>query len=160
SPLGARRVYFPNEGWQDGVTRALREVKLVVVRVGFRSDFDLKGFGDSFKWEIEQAVRMVSPRRLVIVFDHKATYETFCTSQAELFPKPFPPYRGTGRDTGRLLVGYLHFDNDGTPHFRQIPSPHILGLMARIVPFGRIFFPFLRIAWQIRRADATAAKAA
>jgi hypothetical protein len=59
--LGAGRMYTSDQEWQSMVEGQLHAARLVVVRTGSSS---------GLLWEIERAVRVVSPERLVIVVDN------------------------------------------------------------------------------------------
>lgn len=58
--VGAMRVYVGDERWQATVEDLLRTAKLVIIRTG-----GTHGLG----WEIERAVRVLPPERLVVLVD-------------------------------------------------------------------------------------------
>jgi hypothetical protein len=58
--LGASRLYVEDTVWQDTVEELLRTARLVVIRTGCTG---------GLRWEIEKAVRMLTPERLVLVVD-------------------------------------------------------------------------------------------
>ncbi|PWT99211.1 MAG: hypothetical protein C5B51_27665 [Terriglobia bacterium] len=56
--LGAARMYLPDDRWREKVCALLGRARLVVIRLGAT---------DNVWWEIEQALRMVDPARLIFV---------------------------------------------------------------------------------------------
>jgi hypothetical protein len=58
--LGAYRLYLDQSEWQESVAILMGRAKLVVIRTGL---------SDGLSWEIERAVGLVEPQRLLIVVD-------------------------------------------------------------------------------------------
>ncbi len=56
--LGAARLYVDDESWKDTITALMRRAALVVIRAGNTT---------SLWWEVEQAMSLARPERVVIV---------------------------------------------------------------------------------------------
>jgi hypothetical protein len=57
--LGAARLYVADDAWQSAVLALMRQAQMVVIRVGA---------SPGLRWEIEQALRRVPRRRIVLAF--------------------------------------------------------------------------------------------
>lgn len=111
--LGAARMYVANDRWQDKVRELLISSKLVVLRAGKTKNF---------LWEVEQSIKSVNPRKIIILIPKmKNVYSQFYKLANPSFPRPLPETIGESNlFTGiASLHGYIHFDEDWTPHFTR-----------------------------------------
>lgn len=149
-PLGAERGYLPLRDWQPTVSELIRGAHVVVLSVGPAA---------GTVWEYTEALRVLDPRRLVLlVFCNPAEYDLFRVNAARAYaaragrergvgsgggwppppklpdlPPPRPPRTRERWDLG--LRGLISFDSDWRP---------------RVTPFApRV--PPLRHAWTLRR---------
>jgi hypothetical protein len=114
--LGAARRYVADDQWREVVHRMMREAALVVIRAGET---------DNLWWEIEQALTVCSPRRVIlVVLGPVGSLPAFERRFAAAFgapvgrpPQPASRYRvllrlivPLGRSTGRII----YFDRRGT----------------------------------------------
>lgn len=117
--LGASRMYTSGDEWQDTVTDLMSRSQLVALRAG-----ETRGFW----WEVQQAVKLVDPQKILILipFDEKQ-YEAFRRKANEYFRRPLPSYAGSRRRYGNLsLRGIVYFESDWTPRFLPFKSASLM----------------------------------
>lgn len=95
TPLGATRLYLSDADWQPVVTSLLQTVPLVVLVVG-----NSRGV----RWELETAVRVVAPERLLLVI----TPDSDLTTLREVLPKGLP--KRLASDTSVTDIATVTFD--------------------------------------------------
>jgi hypothetical protein len=111
--LGAARMYVANDQWQDKVGELLISSKLVVLRAGKTQNF---------LWEVEQSIRSVNPRKIIILIPKmKNIYSQFRNLANKSFPRSLPENIGEANLFSGIasLHGYIHFDDDWTPNFTK-----------------------------------------
>ncbi|QKV73979.1 transferase [Amycolatopsis sp. Hca4] len=107
--LGAARFYLPEDDWRAGVLELMTVSQLIVLRLGE---------GPSVWWEVEQAIAMRQPRKLVILlpggrWDLAARLD-------KLLCKP----SGSKPEPGKWTASVIVFDDDWTPHVQAVgPAP-------------------------------------
>lgn len=106
------------ERWQTEVINLMHGSALVLISAGQ---------GTGLEWECAQAVRRVSPQRLVILVPpDDAAYAKFRHSTGGYFPLGLPEdARVRDMAKERWDYGLVYFDHDWTPHFVRVP-PHPL----------------------------------
>ena len=118
--LGASRLYFSDDEWQDKITEMMKQCRLVVIRGGTTANL---------WWEIEQAGKLLPLRQLLIVSLGRATeIKEFDLGIEQRFGKPVNP-RGVnstgspiswllpfGRELGRIA----YFDEGGRLYVQPI----------------------------------------
>ena len=108
--LGAARMQLTDTTWRDRVTELMTRSSLVVLRAG-----DSPGFW----WELEQTVRLVEPRRvLLLVPFRRRQYEIFRQQAQKKTSLRFPYFRGK-KVTDSSIRSVICFDHQWTP--RMIP---------------------------------------
>jgi hypothetical protein len=115
--LGARRVYFSNQIWQQSIGELMSEAALVVLRPGRTS---------GIWWEISYAMAKVRPERLLIVIP-------FDTNEYEVFAQEFERRCGVRLPKYNLnniyqIAAFVYFDLDGSPHLLAMKSNFTLYL--------------------------------
>jgi hypothetical protein len=111
--LGAARTHSENSQWQTDVVDLMQEAALVVLRVG-----DTEGFW----WELEQALKLVPPERLVFVIPAQADrWRQLVEVVQRQIPGAILPAELTQSDVGHPRIisaarGLLYFDSDWTAH--------------------------------------------
>jgi hypothetical protein len=110
--LGAARSYAPDAEWQRVVLDMMRKAGLVLISAGR---------GEALMWEIEQAVALVPPDKIVILipFDY-ASYEKFRAYSAPHFGRTLPDWIHEYRKASTVLRAAVYFDPDWTGHFVRL----------------------------------------
>jgi hypothetical protein len=124
--LGARRVYFSHEIWQQSVGELMSEAALVVLRPGRTS---------GIWWEISYAMAKVRPERLLIAIP-------FGANQYEVFAQEFERRCGIKLPQYNLKIpfqikAFVYFDLDGSPRLVGMKSNFMLflrSLTEQLVP--------------------------
>jgi hypothetical protein len=120
APLGAARGYLSETEWRGRVEELMTSARLVALRIGDTP---------SLLWELATAVRLVAPKRLVLLVAGKAEYEAFRALAAPVLLKPLPDYpalKGSGlRDTQppTSVKAIVYFSGDWTPTFVALRAP-------------------------------------
>ena len=111
--LGAARMYLADDQWQDKVKELLTSSTLVALRAGKTKNF---------LWEVEQSIKSIDPRKLILLIPRKGNiYSEFHKLASRSFPRSLPENIG---DPDLFLgiaslYGYIYFDDDWTPHFTR-----------------------------------------
>jgi hypothetical protein len=145
--VGATRTYLPHDDWKDSISEAMRQARLVVLVLG-------RGAGTI--WELEEALSILAPERLLLLVPMCANeYEDYRRYVWGGMAKrvrwrrggskswcPFPEHPD-GRDRyGMQFQGAIYFTSRGDPHFlkpvRGWPpyrseSAGVFGAWARII---------------------------
>lgn len=117
--LGATRLHFSQDEWQQGVSKLLREGSLVVIRPG--------SFSTGVRWEIQQALRLLPPQRLLMVVGGRAgrhqddDLAQFTAKVDPMLPQPLPTSYGRKRlyRFGSIRA-FVHFDDGWMPTLHPI----------------------------------------
>ena len=106
--LGAARAYLADSEWQSRVTGLLRCSRVVLLRTGLTA---------GFSWELERAVALVKPERLVLLVDEgDEDYEFFREKVGGLLPQGLPPLSDSRKKNGALR-GLVVFEPDWKPSY-------------------------------------------
>ena len=117
--LGMARRYYDNNKWQEGVQKLMQSAELVVMR----ATGNVKG---GFLWELETAVKVVNPKKLLIIlpFAIEDEYNTnsneldqyvkFRNAANTILPKELPLY-SVEKVPWMSLSAIVTFQSDWTP---------------------------------------------
>jgi hypothetical protein len=98
--LGASRIYRTDEEWRGSVQLMLQSARLVVIRTGLSA---------GLLWEIESAVRMIPPHRLLVIVDSEEEMRAALAQIAKVHPAVQPAIRIGWRRIGSMRA-FLVFD--------------------------------------------------
>jgi len=112
--LGATRLHFTQDEWQEGVHKLLREGSVAVIRPG--------SFSPGVRWEIQQALKQLTPEHLLLIVGGRAgTHQDsdlaeFAAQVSPMLPHPLPTSYD-GRKLYRLgtIRAFVRFDSRWTP---------------------------------------------
>ncbi|MFJ4978401.1 hypothetical protein ACIP6X_24160 [Streptomyces coeruleorubidus] len=144
--IGAERGYLPVDDWKDTVSRLIQGAHAVIM---------IAAPTPSTAWEFTEALRTISPTRLLLLIYDDADYRTFreiateeyatrssigsAISEWPSFPQlpdiPWPAPHTKGILWDFPLEGTLSFDQQYRPHFTRFPAT----------------VPRVRHVWTIRR---------
>lgn len=111
--LGAARGYFNGNDWKDHIRSMMKKSRLLIFRAG-----DTEGFW----WEVAEAVKIVSPEKMLFLIPFsKKKYELFRQSAEEYLPCSLPGYVGR-KVSDEAIRAVLYFDKDWTPHIRSMQA--------------------------------------
>jgi hypothetical protein len=106
-PMGAVRVYVQDADWQDFVTDLMKRSRAIILRAGLSGGLE---------WELQQALRVVNPEKLLFFLplkssmregSRKAQYDRFRNLAERALGKPLPETL----DNSCLII----FDQDRNP---------------------------------------------
>lgn len=113
--LGAARMYVADDAWQGKVLDMMQRSSLVLMRAGRT---------EGFWWEVETAVRLVQPERLLWLVPFSGeNYQTFAVRANTLLPKPLPLDPGKLQNKIGSFTSWIWFSDDWTPHVEVVPRP-------------------------------------
>jgi uncharacterized RDD family membrane protein YckC len=109
--IGAARMYVADDQWQGRVKDLMERSQLVLMRAGKT---------EGFWWEVEHAIKLVRPERLIwLVPFSKDNYRLFAERANHWLPKPIPTDAGEmAREVGSLK-SWIWFEPDWTPHLEK-----------------------------------------
>jgi len=115
-PLGMARMKLPEEEWQAKVQELLSRAQVVILRAGHTK---------KFLWEVEQAIKLVRPERLLFLLPFPTNpalagresprYVKFRQDIEQHLPCKLPAFHGASINEGSL-TGVLFFGPDWSPH--------------------------------------------
>jgi hypothetical protein len=115
-PLGMARMHLPEEEWQAKVQELLSRARAVVLRAGHTKNF---------WWEVDQAIKLVRPERLLFLLPfpthpalagrESSRYVKFRKDIEQHLPCKLPEFHGASIEEGSL-TGVLFFGPDWSPH--------------------------------------------
>ena len=115
-PLGMARMHLPEEEWQAKVQELLSRARVVVLRAGHTKNF---------WWEVEKAIKLVRPERLLFLLPfptnpalagrESSRYVKFRQDIERHLPCKLPEFQGASINEGSL-TGILFFDPEWSPH--------------------------------------------
>lgn len=123
-PLGMARRYYENDEWQEGVQKLMQSAELVVMRA-------TSGVTPGFLWELERAVKIVDPKKLLIILpfmiedEHDANsielgkYEKFREATNKILPKELPLF-SVENVPWMSLSAVVTFQSDWTPKILRL----------------------------------------
>lgn len=112
---GALRIYA-NDEWMNVIIDKMEKSRLVIMQAGN---------GEGFNWELQQAFKIVNPKKLLIfIFQmSKKNYEQFrqllLQNTSVLLPEKLPYIK----KLGFFPAGFFRFNEDKTPYFLSLYSP-------------------------------------
>jgi hypothetical protein len=117
-------MYASDSEWKSVVLDSMRSASLVVIRAGT---------GQGLLWEFGQAIRKLSPERvLIFVFDMKVTeYAAFVEQVKTSFGLSLPAIQPIGlmraaidyrENPSKVPPGFVSFSSGWIPEFLPIPS--------------------------------------
>lgn len=105
-PLGAARMYLQEKDWQEEIRDLMSRAQLMVFWAG-----DSPGFW----WEVFQAVKLMTPERLLFfVTSTQKSYERFREQADKYLPCVLPEYQTSWRLKFPVII--VCFDNNWTPN--------------------------------------------
>lgn len=125
---GAARMYASDDQWKQIVTDQMKTARLVIIRAGS---------GRGLFWEFQQAVKVVPPEKLLILFFNmkKKDYEILLENAAHFFPQPLPDREAVQKY--RVVNGFMRFSKSWQPDFLRLYAPFLRRSSYR--PFQRMF---------------------
>jgi hypothetical protein len=111
-PLGAVRLYFDHDEWQENIEALMSLSQLVIIQAGYSSKLDQSGL----EWEMLTAMKELKPEQLVYSFlSWQELSKRSRQHEYEIFAMQYR--RVTGRDLPELIGGayFLYFDQDWRP---------------------------------------------
>lgn len=111
---GAARMYVANAEWQERVEQLMRDSRLVVFRAGKTP---------GFWWEVQRAVEIAGPSRMVFLVPFtKRKYEQFRRRAETMLPCRLPDLpSGRNVSIGRLRA-MIYFGPDWTPRIVRLKN--------------------------------------
>jgi hypothetical protein len=103
--VGASRVYLGDEQWQPTVEELLRGARLVIIRTGRTAGLD---------WEVERAVRLLTPERLVLLVDDARELRLMLAQIRCVYPQ-VPVRLRIGWRSIVSIRAFVIFDRDWRP---------------------------------------------
>jgi hypothetical protein len=127
-PLGAHRLYYDDDEWQEAVSLMIEHASLIVLR---------PGPSRAILWEVEHIVSMGHLQKLVLyapVNSHTARedYEEFRGKVSPFIPQALPP---GNRISGRGVA----FGADGAPVLTRSPVSALRGWFAHLSEADRLY---------------------
>jgi hypothetical protein len=122
--LGMARRYYENDEWQEGVKKLMQSAELVVMRA-------TSGVTPGFLWELERAVEIVDPKKLLIILpfmiedEHDANsielgkYEKFREATNTILQKELPLF-SVEKVPWMSLSAVVTFQSDWTPKILRL----------------------------------------
>lgn len=107
--VGARRIYREATQWQPEVERLLKAARLVVLRTGA---------SEGLRWEVERAVALADPLKLLVVIDDWKEFMSLLEHIKARHPVATPKERGGNMRFG-TIVGFAAFTENW--HARLLP---------------------------------------
>jgi hypothetical protein len=113
--LGFDRRYVSEAEWQETVLALMAKARLVII---------MGGSSSNYAWELQQAVALVEPRRLVFLMpaaqDELAGFQRIIELNIRGFDRRIPDDAILGARSFRAI---LYFEADGTPHYAPATPP-------------------------------------
>ena len=141
--LGAARSHVSDDGWRESVASMLQLAALVVIRVGTTG---------GLAWELETAVKLVRPERLVLLVPRgEAEYEEFRRTTGRLLLCRLPVYRTDPRLKLGGLAGLIYFGAGWAPRYIELRAKTFPGP----APVQSLLWTAIQPAFeQVRRLSA------
>jgi hypothetical protein len=135
--VGASRVYVGDAEWQSTVDELLRSARLVVIRTGQTTGLE---------WEVERAVRLLAPERLVLLVDDTRELHTLMARVRNVHPRAQAPVWSGWRSIASIR-GFIVFDADWRASYLRARGP---GLFFFCTDKGEVGHTAKRLAWTLR----------
>lgn len=116
--MGAARLYLENANWQERVKELIGRSRLTVIRVGA---------SDNVWWEVQTAIEMIGPERLLFVLPYgEVEYSEFRQRLEKLIVSRLPAYPLSLASLAGSIRGFLYFDADWKPHILIVKNGGVL----------------------------------
>jgi hypothetical protein len=116
--LGFSRIYVSDDKWQDTVLEQMRLAQLVILMAASSSERLDAGAG--FLWELQNAVELVRPERLLFLIPADRDDERYLRQIAQpLLPRPLPDVPAESIFPARSFRAVLYFTPDWTPCYAR-----------------------------------------
>jgi hypothetical protein len=135
--VGASRVYVGDANWQSMVEGLLRRARLVVIRTGQTTGLE---------WEVEQAVRLLTPERLVLLVDSARELRGMLGRIRNVHPQ-VKTRRWLGWRSIGSVRGFIVFDGAWRASYLRARGP---GLYFFCTGEGQVGHTAKRLAWTLR----------
>lgn len=141
---GAARMYASDDEWKQVVTDQMKAARLIIIRAGS---------GRGLFWEFQQAVKVVPPEKLLILFFQmkKKDYEALRESAGHFFPQSLPESESVQQY--RIVNGFMRFSKNWQTDFLRLHAPLIR--RSSYKPIQRMFqctlkpvYESLGVPWQ------------
>ncbi len=141
---GAARMYASDDEWKQVVTDQMKAARLVIIRAGS---------GRGLFWEFQQAVKVVPPEKLLILFFQmkKKDYEALRESAGHFFPQSLPESEAVQQYS--IVNGFMRFSQNWQTDFLRLHAPLIR--RSSYKPIQRMFqctlkpvYESLGVPWQ------------
>jgi hypothetical protein len=134
---GAGRLYASDDKWKNVVAKQMKRARLVVIRAGSSA---------GLLWELEQAVQILSPKKIIILVLNMwpKKYETFRKEAERTFKCAFPKADEIKRFW--RISGFIRFSSNWEPSFLPLRLPYYRGSIYK--PYRRHFKFTLRPVFQ------------
>ncbi|MES9538746.1 hypothetical protein [Actinomadura sp. NPDC000600] len=136
-PAGARRLYMPQDGWEEPVKDLMSRARMVVIALDPRSVATPGGTdgASGLVWEFLQATRIVPPERLLFVApETEEAFDLFraevasalrgCSAEERASVPELPEFRPAAREfmnKERSSGGLITYSTDWAPSFSPLP---------------------------------------
>ena len=107
--VGAKRLYANDSEWQGVVEQLIGSARLVVIRTGATT---------GLHWEIERAVQILAPERLLLVVDDRRELVEVLARIRSVHPSLSAPLSFGRRSVGSI-IGFVAFDES----WNAVPLP-------------------------------------
>lgn len=117
-PPGASRHYAADQTWKVEFDNGLRRANLIVLAAGP---------GRSLRWEVGEVVRIVNPRKLLLLITGNPTqYREFREFTSALFSRGLPEYPedNSARPYRHYIYGIVYFEHNWEPVFVEFKRYH------------------------------------
>jgi hypothetical protein len=112
---GAVRTYADAD-WKDVVTDKMKKSQLVIIEAGE---------GEGFNWELQQAFKIVNPKKLLIFIPQmsKKSYDKFGHLALENIAVELPDRGSIKKMKAYGAMGFVRFTENRTPEFLPLTAP-------------------------------------
>lgn len=104
--LAGSGTTYRNEDWQEAVRREMKGARLVVLRTGTTA---------GLLWEFAEALKLVEPRRLMLLVPIGGEYEAFREKTRALVRKPLPSVAAAKHPPKATILNLIYFLPDWSP---------------------------------------------
>lgn len=116
-PLGARRLYLPQDEWKPRVTAMMRQARFVILRLGQTG---------GLLWEVTTAVEILDPNQLILLVPKgQSAIHALLHEVSKVFPRALPSLAFSDAETlpAGSLVGLVYFEKGWVPKFVEFEDP-------------------------------------
>jgi len=105
---------YRDEDWQEAVRREMKEARLVVLRTGTTP---------GLLWEFAEALKLVEPKRLMLLVPRGGEYEAFREKTSALVRKPLPSVTAAKSPPKATILNLIYFSPDWSPASVSLAIP-------------------------------------